>query len=93
VKKSEAQEIVGGLFAPSKMPGPSYGTSAFDCQTDSLLRNVAGSVCAKCYARKGGYVWSNVKEAHARRLATIITALSDDAARTRWVQAIDPTQP
>jgi hypothetical protein len=86
--KSEALAIIGGLSKPSKMPGPSYSTSAFDCQTGSKLRDVAGSVCSKCYARKGNYVWPGVKEAHARRLATIVNALADDVARAKWVQAM-----
>lgn len=86
--KSQAQEIVGGLSKPSKMPGPSYSTSAFDCQTGSKLREVAGSVCASCYARKGNYTWPGVKEAHARRLATIAGALADDKARAQWIEAM-----
>lgn len=88
MKKSEAQAIVGGLSAPSKMPGPSYSISALDCQTGQRLRQVKGSVCASCYACKGRYVFGSVKTAHARRLSTIVGALADDAARAKWVAAM-----
>src|SRR6187455_1573995 len=32
-----AQRIAGSLGAPSKMPGASYGTSAFGCKTGNRL--------------------------------------------------------
>lgn len=88
MNKAQASDIVGKLSKPSKMPGPSFGTSAFDCQTGSRLRDVAGSVCAKCYARKGMYVFPVVREAHARRMAKLMHALSDADARRQWVSAM-----
>lgn len=65
----EALKLIGGLSAPSKMPWWSWSISANDCQTGGKLRQVKGSVCAKCYALKGNYVFRNVKDAHARRRA------------------------
>lgn len=86
--KGVANTVVGGLSRTSKMPGPSFGTSAFDCQTGSKLRAVEGSVCAKCYARKGQYIWPNVREAHARRMSKLLKAISDPTARAQWVSAM-----
>lgn len=86
--KTRAADIVGGLSRTSKMPGPSFGTSAFDCQTGSKLRAVEGSVCAKCYARKGAYVWDSVREAHARRMSKLLTAIANPEARTQWISAM-----
>jgi len=86
--KSEAARIVGGLSRTSKLPGPSFGLSAYDCKTGGKLARVPGSVCSSCYARKGQYSFRNVREAHARRLALLATALADDAARVRWIDAM-----
>lgn len=86
--KHEASAIVGNLSRTSKMPGPSFGTSAFDCQTGSKLREVPGSVCSKCYARKGQYVWPNVREAHARRMSALLRAIDNPDARRQWVSAM-----
>ncbi len=63
---------VGGLSNPSKMPGFSYGTPAKDCPVGSILRQKAGSVCSKCYAHKGMYVFPNVKAAQAKRLKILL---------------------
>jgi hypothetical protein len=85
--RTDAEAIIGGLSYTSKMPGPSYSTSAFDCQTGGKLREVAGSVCSKCYAMKGRYPMPNVRDAHTRRLDTIHAALADLDKRAAWVAA------
>lgn len=77
---TEAKELIGGLSTPSKMPCQSYSTSARDCVTGSKLQNVPGSVCAGCYALRGNYRFSNVKNSHARRLAALSNPL--------WAQAM-----
>lgn len=59
---------VGGLSTPSKMPGYAYGIPAKDCILGSILRQKAGSVCSKCYALKGMYVFPVVKTAQQKRL-------------------------
>ncbi len=56
------------LGQTSKMPCPSYSTSARDCKTGSKLRKIPGSVCHGCYAYKGRYNSRNVKASHARNL-------------------------
>jgi hypothetical protein len=73
----ELTAAVGGLSKPSKMPGLSYGTPAKDCPIGSILRNVKDSVCSKCYAHKGMYVFPNVREAQARRLKILSSNLAD----------------
>lgn len=70
----EAMDIIGGLSQPSKMPWFGWSISAFACKTGSKLRQVPGSVCSKCYACKGNYMFPTVKNAHERRLE----ALSDE---------------
>ena len=66
-----ANEIVGGLSQPSKMPGFAYGLPAKDCITGKKLVKIENSVCSKCYALRGHYRYSNVQKAHARRLLAI----------------------
>ena len=78
--KKEANEIVGGLSAPGKMPCPSINLPAVACVTGSKLARVPGTTCHGCYALKGRYRFPNVKEAMDRRLQ----ALSD----SRWVRAM-----
>jgi hypothetical protein len=63
----EAEAICGGLSAPSKMPSFSYNLPASTCPTGKMLRKVEGSVCNKCYACKGRYLFPNVKKALERR--------------------------
>ncbi len=67
----DALTIIGGLSAPSKMPGTSWSISAFECKTGSKLREVPGSTCSSCYALKGNYRFKNVKDAHERRLKAL----------------------
>lgn len=67
----DATAYVGGLSKPSKMPGRGYGLSAYDCNVGGRLRIVKDSVCSHCYALKGRYVFPNVREAHARRMASL----------------------
>lgn len=76
----EAEEIVGGLSKPSKMPGYAYGIPAKYCSAGSFLQKIKGSVCANCYALKGRYVFDVVQKAQQRRFAT----LTDP----RWVEAM-----
>ncbi len=63
----ELNQRTGGLSNPSKMPGFGYGLPASRCIMGSLLRSVPGSVCSKCYALKGRYVFPNVQTAQEKR--------------------------
>lgn len=76
----EANAITGGLTSTDKLPCRSINLPAAECRTGSLLRNVKGSVCSKCYARKGRYVFPVVQQALARRME----ALQDP----RWAEAV-----
>lgn len=62
-----AEQIMGGLSWPSKMPSAAWGISAARCKIGSALARTPGSVCADCYAMKGHYVLGNVQEAQDRR--------------------------
>lgn len=67
----QALDFVGGLGSPSKMPCHSYGISASRCVTGSKLRLIEGTVCSDCYACKGMYQFSTVKDAHERRYESL----------------------
>lgn len=73
VKKELAAEWarIGGLSAPSKMPGFSIGLPATACKTGAKLAKVAGSTCSNCYALKGNYRYDNVTTAQKNRLTAI----------------------
>jgi len=77
--KKQAEEIVGTLSKPSKMPGFAYSTPAKRCLIGAKMRNVAGSICAFCYALKGRYVFPNVVKAMEKRFASLTNDLWVDA--------------
>ena len=76
----QAESIAGRLSDPDKMPGFAYSIPAWLCNVGSKLRTVAGSVCFKCYAMRGRYIFSNVKAAMERRFEAI--------AHPLWVPAM-----
>jgi len=76
----EAKAITGGLSSPSKMPGYAYNLPAWKCVTGVKLQAVPGSVCSGCYAMKGRYRFSNVKDALTRRLESL--------DHPEWVEAM-----
>ena len=78
--KKEANEIVGGLSTPGKMPCYSINLPAAACITGQILARVPGTTCHGCYAMKGRYRFKTTKKAMARRLE----ALGD----SRWVRAM-----
>ncbi len=83
MKLKEAKEITGhkgGLGKPSKMPGFSTSLSAFDCKTGAKLAKVEGSVCSKCYAFRGNYLFNVVKRAHKARLEAL--------KHPKWIEAM-----
>ena len=75
-----ANQITGGLSDPDKMPGKAFGLPISACKRGSVMRKIKGSVCEKCYAGKGHYVFKPVKVAQERRLK----ALEDPL----WVEAM-----
>lgn len=75
-----AWTLIGGMSQTSKMPCMSYNLPAKDCITGQKLREIAGSVCNKCYALKGFYHYPNPVAAMDRRLTAI--------EEPRWVEAM-----
>ena len=79
--KKEAERITGGLSAPGMMPEGSYNLPAGACQTGQKLAKIPGTPCFKCYAdHRGRYRFPNVKDALARRLASL--------THPRWTEAM-----
>ena len=62
---------VGGLSNTSKMPGYSYSLPATSCKRGTTLNKRNGTICNKCYARKGRYMFPNVQGCLDRRLASL----------------------
>ena len=76
----QAQDIVGGLSKPSKMPGLAYGLPARRCQIGAVLAKLPNSVCSNCYALKGRYVFESVQKAQERRFKAL--------KHPRWADAM-----
>jgi hypothetical protein len=77
-----AEEAVGGLASPAKMPSYSWSISARRCNIGSTLAKVKGSVCYKCYALKGRYMFPMVQNALERRYHAW------ESNRERWTNAM-----
>lgn len=77
---AQANRITHGLSEPSKMPGWGYSIDARKCILGAKLRKVKGSVCEKCYALKGRYVFTKVRNALERR--------TDAIAHPDWIAAM-----
>jgi hypothetical protein len=90
---TEAVALAGTLGHPSKMPGLSYGIPARACKVGSKLRTVEGSVCHKCYAFKGHYVYPAVATAQEKRLQSITNPMWVDAMVTMIGHELDPMVP
>jgi hypothetical protein len=86
MKIKQLETLVGGLSNPSKMPGLAYGTPASDCNVGGILHGVKGSVCEKCYARKGMYVFPVVKKAQVNRMEILSSDL--DAWRENMTELL-----
>jgi len=68
-KLSVLKASVGSdLGRPSKMPGYAWGISAKLCKTGSKLAKIKGSVCHKCYALRGNYLYQSVVTSHKNRI-------------------------
>ena len=85
IAKLEAK--VGGLSKPSKMPGYAYGLPTSACITGSVLQSIDGSVCSKCYACKGRYVFPNVQKAQRARLENVLTSAEWEASMVALIHA------
>lgn len=75
-----AHAIADSLSDPSKMPWFGYSIPAARCRIGAALAQVAGSVCSKCYALKGRYVFPKVQACLERRFKSLSHPL--------WVEAM-----
>jgi Gene product 88 len=79
--KAQAHSIHGGLTQTTKMPCQSYSLPIIACITGYKMREIAGSICADCYADKGNYrkYANNIEPAQHARLVSIDDLLWVDA--------------
>ena len=79
----------GGLSSPSKMyPFKAYSIPAQECIVGSLLAFIIDSICSDCFARKGRYLFENVKGALYRRFRLLKLALKKPEQREKWISEI-----
>ena len=71
MKIKELEKKIGTLSNPSKMPSYAWGISASKCITGSILAEQKGTICNKCYALGGHYLYPVVINAHKIRLDAI----------------------
>jgi len=71
VKIKQLEKKIGTLSNPSKMPAYAWGISAKQCITGSILAEKDGTICNKCYALGGHYLFPVVINAHKKRLDAI----------------------
>jgi len=67
----QLEKKIGTLSNTSKMPAYSWGISAKKCVTGSKLAKHKGTICNKCYALGGHYLYPVVANAHKIRLDAI----------------------
>lgn len=73
-----AESICGKLSHTTKMPCPSYSLPTARCISGAKLATVEGSVCSKCYAKKGNYCFHTVAQ----------EVRWQSLSHPRWVEAI-----
>ena len=67
----QLEKKIGTLSNPSKMPSYAWGISASKCITGSILAEKEGTICNKCYALGGHYLFPVVINAHKKRLDAV----------------------
>jgi len=84
MKIKDAMEVIGSLSKPSKMPGFSFGLNPNLCNQGNILSKIEGSVCNKCYAKKGFYnvYKKQMAETWAKRLNGVNNILFESAMIT-----------
>jgi hypothetical protein len=71
MKIKQLEKRIGTLSNPSKMPSYAWGISAKQCITGSILADEEGTICNKCYALGGHYLFPVVINAHKKRLDAV----------------------
>ena len=61
MKIKDIEKKIGTLSNTSKMPSFSWGIPIEYCNTGMKLAKIDGTICKKCYAGKGCYIFPAVK--------------------------------
>ena len=90
ISKADARTVCGTLTQTSKMPCKSSSLPTESCQTGFKMAQIAGSICASCYADKGFYaVYANtIKPAQFARLDAVWQAMESEAQAQLWVSGM-----
>ena len=70
-KLKDIEKKIGTLSNPSKMPSYAWGIPIEYCKTGMKLAKIEGTICNKCYAGKGCYVFPAVKNMYEKRYKAI----------------------
>ena len=86
----DIKAILGGDISSknSKMPGTSFGLSTDYCPRGSKLRDVEGSVCHGCYAKRLEDFRPCVKKGWTSRTEAILKATASKDGHNSWVEAM-----
>ena len=68
----DIEKKIGTLSNTSKMPAFSWGIPIEYCNTGMKLAKIDGTICNKCYAGKGCYIFPAVKAMYQKRYDAIL---------------------
>lgn len=90
MKLAEIKAILGGDVSKgnTKMPGTTFGLSTDFCPRGSKLRDVKGSVCEGCYAKRLEDFRPSVKKGWNNRSQAVLKATRTTHGMTDWVDAM-----
>jgi len=71
MKLKDIEKKIGTLSNPAKMPSYAWGIPTEYCKTGSKLAKIDGTICNKCYADKGCYVFPLVRAMYEKRYQAI----------------------
>ena len=71
MKLKDIEKKIGTLSNPAKMPSYAWGIPTEYCKTGSKLAKIDGTICNKCYADKGCYVFPMVRAMYEKRYQAI----------------------
>ena len=72
MNRKDIEKKIGTLSNTSKMPAFSWGIPIQYCVTGSKLALQEGTICNKCYAGKGCYIFPAVKAMYQKRYDAIL---------------------
>jgi hypothetical protein len=71
MKVKDIEAKIGTLSNPAKMPSFAWGIPIEYCVTGTKLAQIEGTICNKCYAGKGCYVFPVVRAMYEKRYQAI----------------------